>query len=88
MDACNKELKKYGNVNKKAMDQYISFSEQKEKLTKRQEELEKGYEVSLALLKFYSFFITGKFQSILDLMKVLEQRKSEAIEFTFKQVCF
>jgi structural maintenance of chromosome 3 (chondroitin sulfate proteoglycan 6) len=47
---------------------YVSFSEQKEKLIKRKEELDKGH------------------KKIMDLMEVLEQRKFEAILFTFKQV--
>jgi len=68
LDRANQELKKYGHVNKKALDQYISFSEQKEKLMKRKEELDRGN------------------QKIMDLMEVLEQRKYEAILFTFKQV--
>ena len=42
---CNEELKKYSHVNKKALDQFVNFSEQKEKLMKRKEELDKGYQV-------------------------------------------
>merc|ERR1719412_1831489 len=68
LEKANQELKKYSHVNKKALDQYISFSEQKEKLLKRKEELDRGH------------------QKINDLMDVLEQRKFEAILFTFKQV--
>lgn len=64
----NEELKKYSHVNKKALDQFVNFSEQKEKLIKRKQELAEGYE------------------AILDMMDVLEQRKHEAILFTFKQV--
>lgn len=64
----NEELKKYSHVNKKALDQFVNFSDQKEKLIKRKEEISKGHE------------------AILDLMDVLEQRKHEAILFTFKQV--
>merc|ERR1712110_766960 len=62
------ELKKYSHVNKKALDQFISLSEQKEKLMNRKEELDRGH------------------KKIQDLMDVLEQRKYEAILFTFKQV--
>ena len=29
LEAANQELKKYENVNKKALDQFVSFSEQK-----------------------------------------------------------
>jgi structural maintenance of chromosome 3 (chondroitin sulfate proteoglycan 6) len=70
LDKANQELKKYSHVNKKALDQYVSFSEQKEKLMKRKEELDRGH------------------KKICDLMEVLEQRKFEAILFTFKQVIF
>lgn len=56
------------HVNKKALDQFMSFSDQKEKLVKRKEELDRGDE------------------KIKELMSVLEQRKCEAIQFTFKQV--
>jgi len=68
LEKCNSELKKYSHVNKKAMDQFVSFSEEKEKFIKRKDELDKAHE------------------SIEDLMEVLEQRKHEAILFTFKQV--
>ncbi|NWW25211.1 SMC3 protein, partial [Falcunculus frontatus] len=68
LEQCNTELKKYSHVNKKALDQFVNFSEQKEKLIKRQEELDRGY------------------KSIMELMNVLELRKYEAIQLTFKQV--
>lgn len=58
----------FSHVNKKALDQFMSFSDQKEKLVKRKEELDRGDE------------------KIKELMSVLEQRKCEAIQFTFKQV--
>ncbi|XP_034942482.1 structural maintenance of chromosomes protein 3 [Chelonus insularis] len=68
MEKANNQLKKYSHVNKKALDQFTSFSDQKEKLVKRKEELDRGDE------------------KIKELMNVLEQRKCEAIQFTFKQV--
>ncbi|CAH2322529.1 structural maintenance of chromosomes 3 [Pelobates cultripes] len=68
LEQCNTELKKYSHVNKKALDQFVNFSEQKEKLIKRQEELDRGH------------------KSIMELMNVLELRKYEAIQLTFKQV--
>uniref|UniRef100_A0A6A7FP57 Structural maintenance of chromosomes protein 3 n=1 Tax=Hirondellea gigas TaxID=1518452 RepID=A0A6A7FP57_9CRUS len=68
LETSNMELKKYSHVNKKALDQFISFSEQKEKLVARKEEIDRGYE------------------KIKELMQVLEHRKYEAIQFTFKQV--
>jgi structural maintenance of chromosome 3 (chondroitin sulfate proteoglycan 6) len=55
-------------LTKKALDQFISFSEQKEKLVSRKQELDRGH------------------QKIEELMNVLEQRKCDAILFTFKQV--
>lgn len=70
LQRCNEDLKKYSHVNKKALDQFVNFSEQKEKLMKRKEEVDKGHE------------------AILELMDVLEQRKHEAILFTFKQVSY
>ena len=68
LEKANLELKKYSHVNKKALDQFISFSEEKEKLMSRKDELDRGH------------------KKIQDLMDVLEQRKFEAILFTFKQV--
>lgn len=68
MEKANTHLKKYSHVNKKALDQFMSFSDQKEKLVRRKEELDRGDE------------------KIKELMNVLEQRKFEAIQFTFKQV--
>lgn len=62
------ELKKFNHVNKKALDQFMSFSDQKEKLHKRKEELDRGGE------------------KIKELLSMLEQRKLEAIQLTFKQV--
>ncbi|KAI8851055.1 hypothetical protein BC829DRAFT_133426 [Chytridium lagenaria] len=61
-------LQRFGKVNKKAFEQYASFTKQKEGLEKRKEELDTSAE------------------SIEDLIKVLDQRKDEAIERTFKQV--
>ncbi|XP_055713737.1 structural maintenance of chromosomes protein 3 isoform X2 [Phlebotomus papatasi] len=42
LEKANQHLKKYNHVNKKALDQFLSFSEQKEKLCKRKEELDIG----------------------------------------------
>eukprot|EP01086_Lenisia_limosa_P012780 TRINITY_DN41371_c0_g1_i1.p1 TRINITY_DN41371_c0_g1~~TRINITY_DN41371_c0_g1_i1.p1 ORF type:complete len:644 (+),score=238.31 TRINITY_DN41371_c0_g1_i1:261-1934(+) len=65
---CKDDLAKFGHVNQKALDQYISFTDQRESLTKRKKELE----------------VSSK--SIDDLVKVLDQRKDEAIERTYKGV--
>ncbi|KAI5060757.1 hypothetical protein GOP47_0025177 [Adiantum capillus-veneris] len=65
---CNEQLKKYSHVNKKALDQYVNFTEQREELHKRQAELDAGDE------------------KIRELISVLDQRKDESIERTFKSV--
>jgi len=45
LEQCNHELKKYSHVNKKALDQFVNFSDQKEKLIKRKEELDRAHQV-------------------------------------------
>jgi len=55
-------------VNKKALDQYVNFTEQREELHKRQAELDSGDE------------------KIRELISVLDLRKDESIERTFKGV--
>ncbi|KAK6030871.1 RecF/RecN/SMC protein [Ostertagia ostertagi] len=65
---CMHELKKYENVNKKALDQFVQAASQKEELTKRMEEQQKSQ------------------KAIEDLLQVLDTRKFEAIQLTFKQV--
>jgi len=47
LEECNAELKKYSHVNKKALDQFVNFSDQKEKLIKRKDELDRADQVSL-----------------------------------------
>ncbi|KAJ3112731.1 Structural maintenance of chromosomes protein 3 [Phlyctochytrium bullatum] len=64
----NDGLKKFAHVNKKAFEQYASFTKQKDGLEKRRKELDSSA------------------KSIEDLIQVLDQRKDEAIERTFKQV--
>lgn len=39
LHSVNSELKKYSHVNKKALDQYIQFTEQRDKLVSRHKEL-------------------------------------------------
>ncbi|KAH3790707.1 hypothetical protein DPMN_168914 [Dreissena polymorpha] len=46
LDQCNAELKKYSHVNKKALDQFVNFTEQKSKLISRKEELDRAHTVS------------------------------------------
>ncbi|GAA6014847.1 hypothetical protein JCM10207_002200 [Rhodosporidiobolus poonsookiae] len=64
----NESLKGFAHVNKKAYEQYTSFTKQRDELLARQEELDESQ------------------QSILELIDVLDARKDEAIERTFKQV--
>ena len=47
LEQCNTELKRYSHVNKKALDQFVNFSDQKEKLIKRKEELDSAHKVTL-----------------------------------------
>ncbi|KAJ3438560.1 structural maintenance of chromosomes protein [Anaeramoeba flamelloides] len=62
-----RKLKKYSHVNKKAINQYISFTEQRENLLKRKKEMD------------------SDLNSIEKLIQVLDQKKNEAIQRTFKQ---
>ncbi|XP_050530372.1 structural maintenance of chromosomes protein 3-like isoform X2 [Daktulosphaira vitifoliae] len=68
LENVNSNMKRFKNVNKKAFDQFVCFSEQKEKLITRKQELDRGY------------------IKIKELMNVLEQKKCEAILFTYRQV--
>lgn len=45
LHACNEQLKQFSHVNKKALDQYSNFIDQREELQKRQQELDAGDEV-------------------------------------------
>ncbi|KAL8479922.1 hypothetical protein ACS0TY_026749 [Phlomoides rotata] len=65
---CNEKLQQFSHVNKKALDQYVNFQEQKQELQKRQAELDAGDE------------------KIKELISVLDMRKDESIERTFKGV--
>lgn len=50
LEQCNEELKKYSHVNKKALDQFVNFSEQKEKLIQRKEELVRAHQSIVDLM--------------------------------------
>ncbi|CAM8937744.1 unnamed protein product [Rhodiola kirilowii] len=65
---CNEQLQQFSHVNKKALDQYVNFTEQREELQRRQAELDASDE------------------KIKELITVLDQRKDESIERTFKGV--
>eukprot|EP00004_Rigifila_ramosa_P023938 TRINITY_DN6817_c0_g1_i1.p1 TRINITY_DN6817_c0_g1~~TRINITY_DN6817_c0_g1_i1.p1 ORF type:complete len:1266 (-),score=403.87 TRINITY_DN6817_c0_g1_i1:64-3414(-) len=64
----NERLKKYANVNKKAMDQFLTFTHQRDELMQRKKELDAGA------------------KSIEELIAVLDSKKEEAIQRTFKGV--
>ncbi|KAK7035420.1 Structural maintenance of chromosomes protein 3 [Paramarasmius palmivorus] len=64
----NETLKSYSHINKKAFEQYNSFTKQRDNLLERREDLDKSA------------------KAIEELVEVLDQRKDEAIERTFKQV--
>jgi len=66
--AVTQQLKAFGAVNKKALDQYVSFQEQREALEARYKDDAAAHD------------------KIKELIEVLDQRKDEAIERTFKQV--
>lgn len=42
---CNEQLQQFSHVNKKALDQYVNFTDQREQLQRRQAELDAGDEV-------------------------------------------
>jgi structural maintenance of chromosome 3 (chondroitin sulfate proteoglycan 6) len=44
LERVSKKLKKYSHVNKKAFDQYVNFSEKRESLMERKDELDRGAE--------------------------------------------
>lgn len=64
----NEQLKSYSHVNRKAMEQFVKFSKQRDSLKDRIEELNEAK------------------SSIEHLIKVLQNRKNEAIIRTFKEV--
>ena len=55
LDKCNQELKQYSHVNKKALDQFVNFSDQKDKLIKRQEELVRAHQVIAFFMQFIKY---------------------------------
>ena len=53
LDEALEQLKKYENVNKRALDQYVQASSQKEELTRRMEEHKANQKVAV-LVQFLS----------------------------------
>merc|ERR1719430_1488523 len=64
----NKNLKKYDKGNKKALDQFVTFTEENERLVARLNQLAEDK------------------ARILDMVNVLENKKSEQILYTYKQL--
>jgi len=64
----NKNLKKYDKVNKKALDQFVTFTEENERLVARLNQLAEDK------------------ARILDMINVLDNKKSEQILYTYKQL--
>lgn len=99
---CNEQLQQFSHVNKKALDQYVNFTEQREELQRRQAELDAGDEVYKACILWIwtcvclcfdsswvwlpSFVLHQSWQKIKELISVLDMRKDESIERTFKGV--
>jgi len=50
LEQSNHELKKYSHVNKKALDQFVNFTEQKEKLISRKEEVDSAHKSIIDLM--------------------------------------
>lgn len=48
LDRAVVELKKYAHVNKKALDQFLQFSDERDKLTNRKSEIDEAHRVSAA----------------------------------------
>jgi structural maintenance of chromosome 3 (chondroitin sulfate proteoglycan 6) len=49
------KLRTYSDVNKKAIDQYINFTEQREQLLVRKDELDKGAEAIRELIEVLDY---------------------------------
>eukprot|EP00057_Strongylocentrotus_purpuratus_P020988 XP_011675462.1 PREDICTED: LOW QUALITY PROTEIN: structural maintenance of chromosomes protein 3 [Strongylocentrotus purpuratus] len=75
LEQCTRELKKYSHVNKKALDQFVNFSDPEgENSIKRRDELDNGHAAG------------GELSPGQRLASDLLLRKYEAIHLTFKQV--
>jgi chromosome segregation ATPase len=58
---CNEQLQQFSHVNKKALDQYVNFTEQREELQRRQAELDAGdevllYEIDKESRNYYAYY--------------------------------
>ena len=80
LEQANAELKKYSHVNKKALDQFISFSEQKENFVARKEEVDRGYEKIKELMDHLEH---RKYEAI----QFTFRQVSEYFSEVFKKLC-
>ena len=77
-------LSKLTHVNKKAADQYISFTEQKQEMLRRHRALIQSSSTHSSLTA--SMHVPSGEENIKNLMRYLDMQKDEAIERTFKGV--
>lgn len=63
LDACNRDRRKYDHVNRKALDQYVNFADQRRDLTGRKTELDKA---KVAVKDLVEALDNRKDQTILD----------------------
>ncbi|KAF6265896.1 RecF/RecN/SMC [Scenedesmus sp. NREL 46B-D3] len=76
------ELAKYSHVNKKALDQFANFTEQRQELTRRVDEVQQSGEAG----ELEQTPARHEQTKIRELIAALDMRKNEAIERTFKGV--
>ena len=74
---CNSELKKYSHVNKKALEQFVQFSELKEKLLKRRAEVDVSYSAIEDMIKVLEF---RKYEAILNTFKQVSRFFTEVFQ--------
>uniref|UniRef100_A0A7S2ANS6 RecF/RecN/SMC N-terminal domain-containing protein n=1 Tax=Octactis speculum TaxID=3111310 RepID=A0A7S2ANS6_9STRA len=74
LHSTNQKLTKYSHVNKKALDQYVNFSEQREQLLERKKELDDG---SAAIRDLISSLDQQKDEAILRTFKGVSKHFSE-----------
>jgi structural maintenance of chromosome 3 (chondroitin sulfate proteoglycan 6) len=73
----NNDLTKYSHVNKKALDQYVNFSEQREGLLERKKELDKG---AVAIEELITALDRQKEEAILRTFKGVSKHFSEVFK--------
>lgn len=77
LHSVNESLKKYSHVNKKALDQYVSFSEQRETLLLRKKELDAG---QAAIQELVDALDMQKDEAILRTFRGVSQNFSEVFQ--------